>query len=150
EFILYDDVQFTKNDWRNRNLIKTAQGKKWITIPVKAHPLHQNINDVTVADRQWPASHWRKISSNYRAAPYFSDYKNIFERLLLETDDDHLSKINYRLLCAILTMLGVDTKVSWSTDYAPITGTKTERVVNLCRAAGATHYLSGPAAKAYI
>jgi hypothetical protein len=150
EFILYDDVQFTKNDWRNRNLIKTAQGKKWITIPVSVRSLHQNINEVTVADRQWPRHHWRKISENYHAAPYFSHYRGDLEKLFLETDDHHLSRINHRFLGVILEMLGVTTKITCSTDYAPIWGRSTERVVNLCRAVGATHYLSGPAAKAYI
>ncbi len=150
EFILYDDIQFTKNDWRNRNVIKTNQGKKWLTIPVRVTSLHQNINEVTVANRQWPVSHWRTISDNYRAAPYFSHCKVFFEKLFLETEDLYLSQINYRFLCAVLELLGVTTKVTWSTDYAPIESRGTERVVNLCRAAGATHYLSGPTAKAYL
>jgi hypothetical protein len=150
EFILYCDVQFTKNDWRNRNLIKTAQGKKWLTIPVRVHSLHQNIDEVTVVGRQWPASHWRIISDSYRAAPYFSHYKDVFEKLFLETDDHYLSKVNYRFLRAILKILRVTTKITWSKDYAPIPGRSTERVINLCRAAGATHYLSGPAGKDYI
>jgi hypothetical protein len=150
EFILLDDVQFTKNDWRNRNLIKTAQGKKWITIPVRVRSLHQTINEVTVADKDWPVSHWRRISNNYRAAPYFLQYECHFQGLFLQTKDQYLSQINYRFLCAILEILGVKTKITWSTDYAPIRGRRTERVVNLCRAVGATHYLSGPAAKAYI
>lgn len=150
EFILYDDVQFTKNDWRNRNLVKTVQGKKWLTIPVRVRSLHQNINEVTVADRRWPIRHWRTISNNYRAAPYFSHYKDYLRKLFCETEELYLSQINHRFLCAILEILDVKTKVTWSTDYAPIRGTGTERVVDLCRVAGATHYLSGPAAKAYI
>jgi hypothetical protein len=150
EFILHDDIQFTKNDWRNRNLIKTGQGKKWITIPVNLRSSHQNINAVTVADRQWPIRHWRKISSHYRTAPYFSHYKGYFEKLFLGTTEHYLSQINYRFLCAALEILGLTTRITWSTDYAPISGRSTERVVNLCRAAGATHYLSGPAAKAYL
>jgi len=150
EFILYDDVQFTKNDWRNRNLIKTAQGKKWLTVPVRIRDLHQKINEVTVADPRWPESHWRKISASYRAAPYFSYYESYFEKLFLETKADHLSQINFRFLSAILKLLGICTNVTWSTDHAPIEGRSTERVVNLCRAAGATHYVSGPAAKAYL
>jgi len=150
EFILYDDVQFTKNDWRNRNLVKTVQGKKWITIPVSVRSLHQNINEVTVADLRWPARHWRTISNTYRAAPYFAQYRDYFKELFLETKELYLSHVNYRFLCAILKILDVQTKVTWSTDYAPIKGRGAERVLNLCRAAGATHFLSGPAAKAYI
>ena len=150
EFILYDDVQFTKNDWRNRNLIKTAQGTKWITIPISVRSLRQKINEVTVADRQWPIHHWRKLSDSYHGAPYFSHYKETLERLFLETTDRYLSQINRRVLGVVLEILGVKTKITWSTDYAPTEGRSTKRVVNLCRAVGATHYLSGPAAKAYI
>lgn len=150
EFILYDDVQYTKNDWRNRNLVKSPQGKKWLTIPVAVRSLHQNINQVTIADPRWAARHWSLLSDNYRAAPYFSQYKDCFEKLFLGTREDHLSEINHRFLVAILDIIGVTTKLTWSTDYAPIAGRGSERVVNLCKAAGATHYLSGPAAKDYI
>src|ERR1700728_2231125 len=150
EFILHDDIQFTKNDWRNRNLIKTTQGKRWITIPVHVRGIDQNINEVVVADRHWNVRHWRIIHSNYRTAPYFSHYRVFFEKLFLETEAYHLSQVNYRFLSAILKILGLTTKVTFSTDYAPIKGRSTERVVDLCRAAGATHYLSGPAGKAYL
>jgi WbqC-like protein family len=150
EFILHDDIQFTKNDWRNRNLIKTVQGKKWITIPVKVRSARQNINEVIAADREWPERHWRRISTNYRGAPCFPDYKIRFEKLFRATGRENLSLVNHRFLIAMLEILGLNTKISWSTDYAPIQGASTERVVNLCRAAGATHYLSGPAGKAYL
>jgi hypothetical protein len=150
EFILYDDVQFTKNDWRNRNRIKTAQGQSWLTIPVRVQSLHQKINEVTIADPEWPEKHWRKITNAYHMAPYFPIYKADLEKLFLETNELYLSQVNYRFLCAMLRILGVSTNLSWSMDYAPARGSATEKVVNLCRAAGATHYLSGPAAKAYI
>lgn len=150
EFILYDEAQFTKNDWRNRNLVKTVQGKKWLTIPVSVRSLHQKINEVTVADRHWGIRHWRTISNNYRAAPYFSHHEDYFRKLFRETKELYLSQINHRFLCATLDVLNVRTKITWSSDYAPIKGRGTERILDICRAAGATHYLSGPAARAYI
>ena len=112
--------------------------------------LHQNINEVTVADQNWPVKHWSVISNNYRAAPYFSQYERQFKSLFLQTKAQYLSEINYRFLSAILEILGVKTNITWSTDYTPIRGRGTERIVNLCRAAGATCYLSGPAAKVYL
>jgi hypothetical protein len=152
EFILFDDVQYTRRDWRNRNLIKSPQGKKWLTIPVSVRGMHaeQNINDVTISDPAWPVDHWNVIRNLYRDAPYFSAFKDRLEALFLHSKEDHLSQVNHRFLTAILEMLAVTTKITWDTDYAPITGASTERLVNLCRAAGATHYLSGPAAKAYM
>src|SRR6476620_5131839 len=113
EFILLDDVQFTKNDWRNRNLIKTPHGKKWITIPVSVRSLRQNINEVGVADQNWPVMHWSMIANSYRAAPYFLQYECHFQSLFLETKDPYLSQINCRFLCAILEILGVTTKITW-------------------------------------
>ena len=150
EFILYDDVQYSKGDWRNRNLIKSPEGKRWLTIPVTVRSLHQNINEVGVAHQQWPNVHWNLIRTVYREAPFLSEYSDCFERLFLDTRADTLSQTNYRFLTAVLTILGITTRISWSTDYAPIAGKSTERVVNLCKASGATHYLSGPAAKSYI
>jgi hypothetical protein len=150
EFILYDDVQYTKNDWRNRNLIKTSQGKKWLTIPVTVGSLHDKINEVRIADAGWGVRHWETIRNNYRHAPFFRDYHETFERLFLNATEPLLCTINYRFLAAMLEILGVQTRLTQSTEYGSLAGRSTERVVNLCRAAGATHYLSGPAAKAYI
>jgi hypothetical protein len=150
EFILYDDTQYTKNDWRNRNLIKSPSGKKWLTIPVTVQNLHQNINEVTIADRQWPVRHWNSIQNDYRRAPHFLDYRDRFEDLYLNTNSTRISQVNHRFLVAIFDILAVTTKLTWSTDYGSIAGKRSERVVNLCAAAGATHYLSGPAGKAYI
>ena len=63
EFILYDDVQFTKNDWRNRNRIKTPQGTQWITIPV-GQDIDRLIRDVHLKDSQWQIKHWKILESN--------------------------------------------------------------------------------------
>ena len=152
EFILLDTVQYTRRDWRNRNLIKSPQGKKWLTISVNVRGMHgqQSINEVTIADSTWPLVHWDSIRSLYREAPHFSEYKDRFEELFRGCNEDRLSQVNYRFLTGVLPMLGIQTPIKWDTDYGSISGTSTERLVNLCRAAGATHYLSGPAAKDYI
>ena len=120
EFILLDDVQFTKNDWRNRNLIKTAQGTKSITNLISVRSLRQKINEVTVADRQWPIHHWRKLSDSYHGAPYFSHYKETLEMLFLETTNtSEWDKINRRALGVVWRYIGVETKITFDTDYAP-------------------------------
>jgi len=150
EFILYDDVQYTKRDWRNRNRIKTANGPMWLTIPVEVKGRYdQKIKETVISDPEWDRRHWKSIVYGYSRARYLQEYRDIFEDLYLGCNERFLSQINYRFLTGICGILGIDTKVSWSMDYRLIEG-KTERLVDLCKQAGATTYLSGPAAKAYI
>ena len=150
ECVLLDDVQYTRRDWRNRNRIKTRTGPAWLTIPVNAKGRYlAPINEVTISDAAWGVKHWRTISANYARAPHFSDHRHAFERLYLDSEHTHLSAINHTWIRAICAHLGIRTKLSWSMDYHLVEG-RTERLVDICRQAGATEYLSGPAAKGYI
>lgn len=150
EFILYDDVQYTKRDWRNRNKIKTPDGLMWLTIPVEVKGKYfQKINETVISDPRWYQKHWKAIVHNYSNAQYFSEYREIFEDLYLSSNERYLSQVNYRFLSVICKFLGIDTKLLWSTDYN-LAGGKTERLVSLCKQAKATEYLSGPAAKDYV
>ncbi len=150
EFILFDDVQYTRRDWRNRNKIKTPGGVKWLTIPVKVKGRYlQKIKDVVVSDSMWRQRHWRSIVHSYARAECFPRYRDLFEELYLGSDQVFLSQINYQFLTAICGILGIDTRISWSMDYSLVEG-KTERLVALCRQAGATRYLSGPSARCYL
>ena len=150
EFILYDDVQYTIRDWRNRNVIKTSSGPLWLTIPVQVKGKYlQKIKDTRISDPTWRRRHWASIVHSYSRAKYFPVHKELFEELYLQADDKLLSEINYRFIVAICRILGIATTISWSMDYNLI-GDKTERLVHLCQQAGATAYLSGPLAKAYL
>lgn len=149
EFILLDDVQYTKNDWRNRNLIKTPNGTAWLTIPVHQESLSQKINETVVANEIWRKKHIKSITQNYSKGKYFKDYKDLFQELYLQSNEKFLSRINHRFITAISNVLGINTKISWSMDYKLVEG-KTERLVDLCKHTGATEYISGPAAKGYI
>ena len=77
-FVFYDDVQFTKNDWRNRNIIKTPLGNKWLSVPV-GKKIHRLICDVRIDDSEWGKKHWHTICQFYSRAPYFKDYAQFFE-----------------------------------------------------------------------
>ncbi|NIM97934.1 MAG: hypothetical protein GTO24_07625 [candidate division Zixibacteria bacterium] len=150
EFILFDDMQYTRRDWRNRNKIKTANGLIWLTIPVKVKGrYHQKIKDVVISHPRWRQKHWNSIVHGYSKVRFFESYREVFEGLYLGIDESNLSLVNYQFLRAICGILGIDTKLSWSMDYALVEG-KTERLVDLCKQAGATNYLSGPSAKDYI
>lgn len=151
EFILYDDMQYTKNDWRNRNKIVTNNGLQWLSIPVSVKgKFTQKINETKVLDNKWVNRHWRSIQCNYAKAKYFSDYADRI-RAVYEAcrDESYLSIINYKFIQEICSILGIRTKITWSSDYQ-LADEKTERLVQLVKDAGGSHYLSGPAAKNYI
>jgi len=151
EFILYDDRQFTRRDWRNRNRIKTPQGTRWLTIPVETKGrYHQRIDETLIEDPGWPDQHRKTLTHNYAAAPHFADYRVLLESLYgAAKSEPRLSSINRQFIEAIAGALGITTTLSWSTDYE-VDGAKTDRLVALCRAANATHYLSGPRARSYL
>ena len=151
EFILYDDMQYTRRDWRNRYKIVTKNGLLWLTIPVDVKgKFYQKINETKVADISWIDSHWKSIQCNYAKSKYFSLYeKRIHEVYEACRKEEFLSNINYYFIKEICDILGIKTKISWSSDYSLVDG-KTERLVGLVKEAGGDYYLSGPAAKDYI
>jgi hypothetical protein len=149
-FIIYDDMQYTRRDWRNRNKIKTKDGLLWLTIPVEVKGKYfQKINETVVSDPKWGSQHWKTIQFNYSKAPFFKDYKDAFEEFYLNNEKKFLTEINYALISIINRILGINTEITFSSDYELAEG-KTERLVDLCKKVGATDYYSGPAAQAYM
>lgn len=150
EFVIYDDMQYTRRDWRNRNKIKTPDGLKWLTIPVEVKGKYfQKINETIVSDGGWALMHWKTICQFYSKAKFFKDYKLIFEDFYLGSQDHHLSLINYRLIELVNSILGIKTKITWSTNYELLEG-QTEKLLGICQQSGADVYLSGPSAKEYF
>lgn len=150
QFIVLDDVQYTRRDWRNRNKIKTPAGAAWLTIPVDVKgKYHQKINETQVASPDWAADHWKTICQNYAQAAYFKDYKDRFEQLYGSIQTTDLSHINLLFIKLICRILDISTPIDTSGAYTLVEG-KTERLVDLCKQAGADIYYSGPAAKNYI
>ena len=148
EFILYDDMQFTKNDWRNRNKIKTPRGAEWISIPV-GHDIRRRIRDVVLPNNNWRQKHWKKLESNYSRAAHFQEVATLLAPLYLQGHYTHLSALNRELIMTVCTYLGIKTKISNSWDYELPEG-KSERLAAICTQAGGTEYISGPAAQDYI
>ena len=149
EFIIYDNAQYTKNDWRNRNKIVTRQGIQWLTIPVRQLELHQTIQETKVQNNRWRKKHWMTLSQNYSKAPYFNKYKDIFEELYLNSKEEYLSRINYEFIMTICKILGIDTKIRWSSEFELIDG-QTQRLIGICKDCNANVYLSGASAQSYF
>lgn len=149
EFIFYDEVQYTKNDWRNRNIIQTKQGLQWLTIPVRQKNLHQLIKNTKISDKKWNKKHWATISQNFSKAKYFKEYKDLFEQLYLESTEEYLCEINYKFIIEINKILGIETKLKWSSEFDLIDG-QTEKLLGICKDTNADVYLSGPTARDYF
>lgn len=149
EFILFDDVQYTKRDWRNRNIIK-SDAPLWLTIPVQAkNKYEQKIKDVVVSEKNWANKHWKTIQQAYAHAKGFEEVEEFLSGLYRDAHHDHLTEINFHFLTAICGFLGIKTRLTFSMDYNVVDG-KTERLVSLCQQSHASLYLSGPRAKAYM
>jgi hypothetical protein len=150
EFILYDDAQYTKNDWRNRNKIKTPNGVQWITIPVKiTGRFQQRIRDAEIAESNWANKHWKTLCWAYSKTKGFGKYRDLIGSVYDDAKETFLSNLNHRFIDVVCSILRIETKISWSMDYKLVEG-KNERLIGICQQAGAGIYLSGPAAKEYI
>jgi hypothetical protein len=148
-FVFYDDLQYTKNDWRNRNKIKTPKGAEWITIPVGTDA-HRLICEVEIKDSSWQTRHWKTIQQHYGKCPHFARYQAVFEDIYLGRQWTNLSVLNQYLVCTISSdLLNLKTEFHDSREYR-LSGQKFDRLMELVTKTGADCYVSGPAARDYI
>ena len=140
-FILLDNVQFKKNEWQNRNKIKTPQGWQWLTVPI-LHDFGQKISEVKINNQiKWRESHLKTIYLNYKKSPFFGNYINFFEELYGQSWEC-LGDINIFVIKKISWVLGIQTKIVKASDYQA-TEDNTQRLIDLCEFVGADSYLSG-------
>lgn len=152
QFVLFDHVQFTRRDWRNRNKIKTMQGVNWLTIPVQVKGNYsQSIRDIRVVDNKWQMKHWNSICHAYAKSSHFADYRDLFADLYLSKASQlqKLSDINSLFMREICQFLGITTEFLSSDELQLVEG-KNECLIDICKQLGAHIYVSGPAAKAYL
>jgi hypothetical protein len=148
-FIFYDDIQYTKNDWRNRNKIKTSNGTGWITVPVNHKHLSQLICNTSIDYSQnWINKHTNLFNQWYKKAQYFDMYIDEILKILMMKHPT-ISELNITLSRWIIKQLNIKTKLYLSSEFN-VHGSKTDRLIRLLKKVNATSYLSGPAAKQYI
>ena len=149
EFIFHDDLQYTKQDWRNRNRIKTARGPAWLTIPVGSDE-NRLIHDVELPGQSWARQHWSRLRECYALAPYFATYQPLFEQVYLGTRWRYLSDLNQSLIRSIASdLLGLSTHFRDSRQLA-LRHKGEDRVLEILEHVKADVYISGPAAKRYL
>ncbi len=152
-FIFYDDVQYDKHGWRNRNRIKTQQGCQWVTIPVYSKGVVEKglpINQVKINwSENWNDKHWRSIQQAYSKAPYFEQYSDFLEPFF-QQHPEFLADFTIDLTMAIARQLGIAHTRFIRSSTLQAAGTRTDRLIAVLTSAGATHYISGPSAQDYI
>lgn len=150
EFVIFDDMQYTKRDWRNRNKIKTINGSTWLSIPVEVKGKYfQKINETTISDSSWNKDHWNSIKNNYAKASHFNDMKDMVEEWYATANFKYLTEINIHFINKICSYLGIVPNIRLSSEFK-LAEEKSERLVNICKNLDATDYYSGAAAKAYM
>lgn len=151
-FVVYDSVQYTKNDWRNRNMIATASGPLWLTIPVEtAGRADQRINEAAIGDHRWARKHWATITQSFARRPHFAEAKDAWEAVYLEAQELHLlHDVNLLFLRTIARQLSIDTALVDDRDFELAPDTPTGKLVQLCRSVGADRYVTGPAGLNYL
>lgn len=152
-FIFYDDIQYDKHGWRNRNQIKTHQGKQWLTIPVHTKGVTQGvpIKEVRIDwSKPWAKSHLKSLTIAYSKAPHFKGHLPLLESIF-QRRDEFLAGFTIQTSVMLARALGfTSTRFLRSSELPNVEGQKTDRVINVLKQVGATHYTCGPSASSYM
>ena len=152
-FIFYDDVQYDKHGWRNRNQIKTAQGKQWLTIPVHSSGVTQGVPIKAVKidqSKPWAKNHLKALTISYSKAPCFKQYLPLLESFYARRDE-FIADFTVEITIKLARELGNNhTRFMRSSELDGVAGEKTDRLIQVLKRVGATHYISGPSAQDYI
>ena len=148
-FCFYDEVQYTKNDWRNRNIIYTKNGESWITIPINKSAVKKKISEVIIGNDKWKNLHYKSIVQGYKKAPFFNQLEFLLDFVFIDNDWDKLSNLNQSCIKRISNYFELNTMFFNSKDYQLIEG-KVPRLLNLLNQLKCKTYLSGPSGKNYL
>lgn len=149
-FVFFEDVDFTKRDWRTRNKIKTPEGEVWLSIPVKKSSRGTKIYEIEISqETNWQEKHYQTIVQYYKKAKFFSEYKWLLDKIYLGKKWENLSEFNIYVNTLIARELGIKTEFINSKDLET-NGTKDDKLIEIIKKLDGDFYLSGPAAKDYI
>jgi len=148
-FVFLEDVDFTKRDWRTRNKIKSKNGDIWLRVPVKKSPRGTKIYEIEIDLNGWQEKHYRSITMSYAQSDHFKSYVDLLEHVYVERQWKSLSEMNQFIIKSIAALLNIETVFMNSVSLGS-EGKADDKLIDICKKLGATHYLSGPAAKNYI
>jgi hypothetical protein len=148
-FVYYDEVQYTKNDWRNRNRICSKNGVHWLTVPVSREAVKLKISEVRLADPRWQEEHFKTLLHSYRPARFFGQIEPLLRDFYQAREWAFLSELNHHCTESIARLLGLTTRFLDSKAFT-LEGDRVQRLVSLLKQLGATEYLTGPSARDYL
>jgi WbqC-like protein len=149
-FIYLDTVQYTPRDWENRNKVKTDRGWTWLTVPVKAK-YRALLPEVMIDNEQpWQRKHWKTIETYYRGAAHFGLYEPGLDAVYMQGAWDRLADLNISLTGLLCEWLSLSRTKFVKSSEIGVTGQGTDLLLKLCKAVGATTYLSGPQGRNYL
>ncbi len=151
-FVFYDDVQFTKRDWRTRNIIPTRGGDLWLSVPViTKNRFDQRICDVEI-DRSdnWQSKHHKTLSLTYAKAPHSARYRQLLDDFYLARQWENLSEMNQYMTQYICRELGIAVEFHNAADLGCAGGKEGGKVLEICRKLECDWFLNGPAAKEFM
>lgn len=142
-FCLLDNVQFKKNEWQNRNRIKTAQGWQWLTVPVQ-YRYPEKIKEVRInSSVNWRRKHIEALKNNYRKSTYFTQYFDLIENIYSRTWES-IANLNCCLILKMREALGIEAKpLLIASEMEGLSEKPTQRLIDICRHIGADTYLAG-------
>ena len=149
DFVFLDNVQYTNRDWRNRNQIKTPQGKLWLSLEVDYKNKESLIQEVSIVGKNIRAKHLESIRRNYRRSKYFDQVYPQIEQMYNDFQGNSLSGFNQHLIETLSRNLGIQTRFHNARDYQQ-EADPSKRILQICKQLGAVTYVSGPAAKGYL
>ncbi len=147
-FVILDNVQFKKNEWQNRNRIKTAQGCQWITVPV-LYRFPEKINEVRINNKEnWGRKHLQAFITNYSKSPCYENYISFFEDIF-SRNWEHLVDINVEIIKFLISTLDLKTRLVMASDLE-LREEPTERLIDICKTLGSQKYLAGKDGNKYM
>lgn len=147
-FVILDTVQYHKNEWQNRNRIKTASGAQWVTVPV-SYRFPQIINEVGIAQPNWARKQIAAIEQAYAKAPYTDNYWPQL-REVMEQPWEKIADLNIAIIRTLGGMLGCKAPLHLASAMKTISDDPTWRLISLCRELDGDGYLSGSEGRHYL
>ena len=148
-FVLLDTVQYKKNEWQNRNRIRTATGWQWLTVPVHVH-FPMAIREVAIDEiGTWRRKHREALRIHHSRSPFRAAILPAIEAVLDEPFPS-LASLNIRFIRLLAELLGVRTPIVLASDVPRLPEGADERLIALCRHFGADEYLAGQGGGAYM
>ena len=147
-FVILDTVQFKKNEFQNRNKVKTSQGWQWLTVPVD-YRFPMRIDEVPINNQtNWRHKHVQTLLANYRRAPFYDDTMSVVQEMY-DREWNRLTELNTWCVVEMSRALRIETPIRFARDF-DLPEEPTGRLVRLCQDLGASCYLSGAGGKGYL